>query len=111
MTVTSLVHTLKSIREFELSLISDLDKVKAEASKKIEQAKEKAKKIIDDTVQKIEDERNKIQRNFEIEVKNKLIEIDTTTQKILNEIKVKAKSNRDTAVNFILKYILGENNV
>jgi len=110
MTTVSLVHILKNIKEVESLLISDLDKTNVEVNKKIEQAREKAKKIIDDVIQKIETERKEIQKNSEIEIKNKLIEIDITTQKILNELEEKAKSNKDTAINFILKYIFGEIN-
>jgi vacuolar-type H+-ATPase subunit H len=111
MATTSLVYMLKSIKEIESSLINDLDKTKMEANKKIEQAMEEAKKIMDDTMQRIEAERKEIQRRSEIEIRNKLIEIDATVQKILNEIEEKAKSNRDAAINFILKYIFGETNV
>jgi|YelNatPaOPRAMG01_1025707.scaffolds.fasta_scaffold08371_2 vacuolar-type H+-ATPase subunit H len=110
MTAVSLIHMLKNIKEIESSLISDLNKTNAEANKKIEQAREKARKIIDDMMQKIEIERKEIQKNSEIEIRNKLIEIDITTQKILNEIEEKAKSNKDAAINFILKYIFGEIN-
>lgn len=104
----SFAQALKSIKDFELSLVNNLDKAKIEANKKIEQAKEKAKKILEDIIQKIETERKEIQKYFEVEVKNKLIEIDATTQKKLNEIEVKAKSNKDAAINLILKYVFGE---